>query len=72
MVWIQTDFFIIWIILCNSCVIGIISGVFILSTKKLGLFLLGIWLGIAIGVLLYNAFLYMWEFQTIQVYNFHY
>jgi len=43
-------------------------GFFILATKKLGLVLIGVWLGVTIGILLYNGVLYIMEIDATQVF----
>lgn len=55
----DTNYALISFILITSFSIGTVMGFFVLETKKFGIFLNGIWLGLTLGIILYNGVLYM-------------
>lgn len=66
-VWIKTAHWLIWIILLSSLSMGIIFGIFVLSTKKIGFILNGIWLGIIVALLFYNGFLFIFPTEPLDI-----
>jgi len=47
-----------WVVLGGSCILGLLVGYLTSKIAKIGLFLLGAWLGYVVGLILYGAFLY--------------
>lgn len=47
-----------WVILGVSFIYGTLFGIFTVKLTRVGLFLIGLWLGFVIGLTIYNAFLY--------------
>jgi len=53
-----------WVVLGGSIIFGILVGYFTAKIAKIGLFLLGAWLGYIVGLILYGAFLYTTDSQV--------